>query len=570
MAATVRRWRVQEPAEDACARLRGELGVSPLLARLLANRGFDDPAAAERFLTPTLSKSLRSPDLFEEMGTAASRILAAVRGGERIAVYGDYDVDGITASTELLLFLREIGCEPIVHIPHRMKDGYGLRVESIRELAARGARVLITADCGAASHAEIAEANRLGLDVIVCDHHQNPATRPPALAVLNPVVRTAGFPFAGLCAAGVVFYLLMGTRMRLRESGAAVPDLRPYLDLAALGTVADLVPLLEENRVLVKYGLREIARARRIGLKALLDVSGAGTVNVETLGFRLGPRLNASGRLADASRAVELLVSASVDDARRIAQELDGHNRSRREIEDATLAEAEAMIQALDGEKPRRSYVLASEGWHPGVVGIVASRLVDRHFRPVVLLAIEGEKARGSARGIPAVHLYEALGGCVDWLERFGGHRMAAGLSLRAENVGRFAERFEEVVTGVTTDDSFTAELRIDARIALDAVTDGALEDLERLEPCGQQNPRPSFLAEGVRVLESRVVGEQHLKLTLRDAGGKDVRRAIAFRQGGDPPAVGSAVDIVFTPEIDVWEGRERLQLNVRALRKTS
>jgi single-stranded-DNA-specific exonuclease len=406
------------------------------------------------------------------------------------------------------------------------------------------------------------------MDVIVCDHHQCPATRPPAFAVLNPVVRDAGFPFPGLCAAGVVFYLLMGTRMHLRETGAAIPDLRRYLDLAALGTVADLVPLVEENRVFVKYGLKEIGRSRRIGLRALVDVCGGGLPSVEMLGFRLGPRLNASGRLADATRAVELLTCEDPAQARRLAEELDGHNRDRRGIEEATFLEAEAMIAGLDATGPRKSYVLASEGWHAGVVGIVASRLVDRHFRPVVLLALEGKRARGSARGIPSVHLFEMLQGCSSLLERFGGHRMAAGLSLRCEDVGPFTERFEQVIAAGTADEAFVPELRIDAPLRLDDVTNETLEDLDRLEPCGQQNPRPCFLAEGVHVVESRVVGERHLKLALRGSGAGRTFHAIAFRRGDQLMPSGSVIDLVFSPEIDHWEGRERLQLNVRDFRK--
>lgn len=567
MAETARRWKLLEPAPAALARLERELGVRPLLARLLANRGLETPELATPFLDASLTRGLRSPVLFTEMNRAAGRVLDAVRRGETIAIYGDYDVDGITSTTELVLFLRAIGCSPLVHIPHRMKDGYGLRVEGLRELAARGARLVITADCGAASFEEIGEANRLGIDVIVCDHHQNPETRPPAFAVLNPVVRDAGFPFAGLCAAGVVFYLLMGTRMHLRETGGPVPDLRRYLDLAALGTVADLVPLLDENRVFVKYGLRELARSPRVGLRALLEVAGGEATNVETLGFRLGPRLNASGRLADATRAVELLTCEDAEQARRLARELDGHNRDRRGIEEVTLAEAEAMIAEIDARGPRRSYVLASEGWHAGVVGIVASRLVERHFRPVVLLAIEGERARGSARGVPAVHLFESLRRCSALLERFGGHRMAAGLTLRTSALAEFAERFEEVVARGAEDATFVPEIRVDAAVTLDSIDEDLLEDLERLEPCGQQNPRPCLVARAVEVLESRIVGERHRKLTLRDAGGRRALPAIAFRWGDR--AIPARVDVLFTPEIDRWEGRERLQLNLRDVRES-
>jgi single-stranded-DNA-specific exonuclease len=569
MTRTANRWSLIEPDAGAEAVLERELGVRSLLARLLVNRGLRGPAIAAGFLDASLSRSLRSPMLFGDMQTAARRILEAVRRRERIAIYGDYDVDGITASTQLVLFLRELGCEPMLHIPHRMRDGYGLKVRALRELGERGARLVITADCGAAAHPEIAEAGRLGLELIVCDHHQNPAVRPPALAVLNPVVADAGFPFAGLSAAGVVFYLLMGTRMLLRETGGAVPDLRRYLDLVALGTVADLVPLLEENRVLVKYGLREIARNQRPGLQALLEVSGVEEVTIDSLGFRLGPRLNASGRLADATRAVELLTSRDLTVARPLASELDAQNRERRGIEGAIVEEAERMIAAMEDRDRRRSFVLASEGWHAGVVGIVASRVVERHFRPVVLLAIEGHVARGSARGIPSVHLFEALRRCEDMLERYGGHRMAAGMTIRTERLKEFADRFEEAIATTTPEAGFVPELLVDARLDPEDLGPETMEDLEKLEPCGQANPRPLFLAEGLEVVTSRIVGERHLKLGLRRGGARKTFDAIAFGRADQQPAAGTSIDLVFSPEISRWNGYDRLQLVVKDLRNS-
>jgi single-stranded-DNA-specific exonuclease len=569
MARTISRWSLIAPDVAAEERVQREVGTSHRLARLLVNRGLREPAAAAKFLEGSLAGTLRSPMLFGEMRKAGSRLLEAVRRRERIAIYGDYDVDGITASTELLLFLRELGCDPILHIPNRLRDGYGLRADALCGLADRGARLVVTADCGAASHAEIAEGNRRGLDVIVCDHHQNPAVRPPAHAVLNPVVADAGFPFAGLCAAGVVFYLLMGTRMLLRECGAAVPDLRRYLDLVALGTVADLVPLREENRVLVKHGLREIARSRRVGLRALLEVGNVASITVDALAFRLAPRLNASGRLADAARAVELLSSEDADEARRLAADLDAQNRERRSIEEAMFEEAEEVIAAMPDAERRRSFVLASEGWHVGVLGIVASRLVERHFRPVVLLAIERELARGSARGIPSLHLFELLRRCEDLLERFGGHRMAAGLTLRRDRLAEFVDRFEDTVASLAGEGAFVPEVSIDDRIDLEELSADTLEDIERLEPYGQGNARPLFLSERVLVASSRIVGAGHLKLALRRSGGKRIFDAIGFRKGDRQPEEGSLIDVVFTPEINDWGGQGRLQLRLLDLHES-
>jgi single-stranded-DNA-specific exonuclease len=565
----IRRWSLAAGDAAAEERLVRELGVRRLLARLLVNRGLREPDVANAFLGASLATHLRSPMLFGEMRPAAGRLFDAIRKREPIAIYGDYDVDGITSSAALLSFLREAGCDPLLHIPHRMKDGYGLKADALRDLASRGARLVITADCGAAAHAEIAEASRAGLELIVCDHHQNPAVRPPARAVLNPVVSDAGFPFAGLCAAGVVFYLLLGTRMLMRESGAAGPDLRRYLDLVALGTVADMVPILEENRVLVKYGLREIARGGRAGIRALLGVGGVGAPTVDTLGFQLGPRLNASGRLADARRAVELLVSDDDSVARRIAVELDGQNRERRDIEEVIFDEADRRIREMTDSAARRSFVLASEGWHAGVVGIVASRLVERYYRPIVLLALEGDVARGSARGIPAIHLFEALRGCADLLERFGGHRMAAGLTVRADRLAEFAARFDTVVARSSGDDGFVPQIAIDERVDLDAIDGETLEDIERLEPYGQGNPRPVFLAEAVDVVSSRIVGERHLKLAVRKRGGRKTFDAIAFRKAEVRPPPGASIDVVFSPELSRWDGIGSIQLVLRDLRES-
>ena len=564
-----RRWSLAAGDASAEERLVREIGVRRLLARLLVNRGLREPDVANAFLGASLTTHLRSPMLFGEMRPAAARLLDAIRKREPIAIYGDYDVDGITSSAALVLFLREAGCEPLLHIPHRVKDGYGLKSDALRDLASRGARLVITADCGAAAHAEVAEASRAGLELIICDHHQNPAVRPPACAVLNPVVPDAGFPFAGLCAAGVVFYLLLGTRMLMRESGATGPDLRRYLDLVALGTVADMVPILEENRVLVKYGLREMARGGRAGIRALLGIGVAGAPTVDTLGFQLGPRLNASGRLADARRAVELLVSDDDSVVRRIAAELDGQNRERRDIEDVMFDEADQRIRDMADSAARRSFVLASEGWHAGVVGIVASRLVERYYRPMVLLALEGDVARGSARGIPAIHLFEALRKCAALLERFGGHRMAAGLTVRADRLADFAARFEAVVAGGCSDDGFIPEIAIDDRIDLDSIDGATLEDIERLEPYGQGNPRPLFLAEALDVISSRIVGDRHLKLALRKRGGRKTFDAIAFRRAELQPPQGASIDVVFSPEVSRWDGIGSIQLVLRDLRKS-
>jgi single-stranded-DNA-specific exonuclease len=554
------------PAEGVAERLAGEIGASPLLARLLANRKIVDAQRAGTFLDARLADHLRSPLLFRHMGRAAERVARAVAGGERIGIYGDYDVDGVSGSAVLMRFLRALGVEPLLYIPHRLREGYGVNAAGVQQLAAAGARVMITVDCGAASHGEIELANQLGLDVIVCDHHQVSGTPLPAYAVINPIEPDAGFPFAGLCAAGVAFYLAMGVRMRLRETGGPVPDLRRYLDLVALGTIADLVPVVEENRVLVKYGLRELASSERPGIAALRRVSGVTQLSTGAVGFRLAPRLNAGGRLDDATRSVTLLTTDDADQATRLALALDDENRARQSIEREMVDEAIRCVDGAGGVAQRHSIVVASPLFHPGVVGIVASRLVERYYRPTILIAAEqGGIGRGSGRSIAGVDLYAALASCRDCLERFGGHRMAAGLSIKLDRVDELAARFDAAIAARTTAEDFVPQITVDGELALRGIDAACFADLERLEPYGMGNPEPTFLARGVRVRDRRIVGETHLKLVLEQDG--RYLPAIGFGMADVAVAAGDHLDVVFSPMLNEWDGNEYTELRLRDLR---
>jgi single-stranded-DNA-specific exonuclease len=562
-----RRWRVAPPRLEEESRLAAELGASPFLARLLINRGITEAERASAFLAARLAEHLRSPMLFRDMGRAAERLVTALGRGEGIGIYGDYDVDGISGSALLVCFFRALGADPALHVPHRLREGYGLNEIGVRRLAAAGARVMVTVDCGGVSHREIALAHSLGMDVVVCDHHQVSATPLGAHAVLNPIEADAGFPFSGLCGAGVAFYLALGVRMRLRESGGPVPDLRRHLDLVALGTIADLVPIVEENRVLVKYGLREISAGRRPGLAALKMVSGVRKLSSGAVGFRLAPRLNAGGRLADALRSVDLLTTEDQSRADQLAAALDEENRARQTIERQMLDQAVAMIEASGGAAERRSIVLASADWHPGVVGIVASRMVERYCRPTVLIAIDAEKnlGRGSARSIRDLDLYDALQTCRDCLEAFGGHRMAAGLSIRPDRVAILSERLEVAVAERTRPEDFVPVRDVDGEMALRDIDDGVLRDLDRLEPFGTGNPEPVFLSRDVRVLSSKVVGGSHLKLFLGQGGRR--MPGIAFGMADRLPAEGEQLDILHSPMVGQWNGSSITELRVLDLR---
>jgi single-stranded-DNA-specific exonuclease len=564
-----RRWQLIPPHE-AAERLRAELGISPLQAHLLANRGVVDATQAAAYLGPRLSNHLRSPMLFRDMPAATERIVSALQRGEPIGIYGDYDVDGISGSAILVRFFRSLGTEPLLYIPHRLRDGYGLTERGVRVLGERGARVMITVDCGGVNHREIAVARELGLDVVVCDHHQVADTPLNAAAVLNPIEKTAGFPFTGLCGAGVAFYLALGVRMRLRESGVTqLPDLRRSLDLVALGTIADLVPLVEENRVLVTHGLRELSRSESPGVKALKAVSGVGDVSTGIVGFRLAPRLNAGGRLADATRSVELLTTDDGARADVLATGLDEENKARQAIEREILDEAIAMVDGQGGVATRRSLVLGSADWHPGVIGIVASRLVERYYRPTILIAMDATVGvgRGSARSIRGFNVYEAIKACHGSLIGFGGHRMAAGLSINANRMAEFAAAFEHAVRQTTTDDNFIPVSDADGELPFAEIDERTLQDIEALEPYGQGNPEPVFIARGARVAGTRIVGETHLKV-YAEHGGRTLP-CIGFGMADADVQTGVFVDLLFSPMWSEWGGTRTVELRLRDLRAT-
>jgi single-stranded-DNA-specific exonuclease len=551
-----------------------DLGVAqaPLVARLLANRGISDGETAASFLRPTLAHGLRPPSMLKDLPRAASRLADALAAGEPIAVYGDYDVDGITGAAQMVACLRELGAEPLLHVSHRAREGYGLNAEALRRLRAAGARVLVTADCGTGNVAELLLAADLGIDVIVCDHHLAPTSRPPALALLNPLQSGCEFPFKGLSGAGVVFYLLMGLRAELRaRGGTSLPDLRRYLDLVALGTVADVVPLREENRVLVTHGLRMLDRTERPGLLALKEAALVETASVRAIGFRLAPRLNASGRLADAEQAVEMLTTQDAERAKALALGLELHNAERRTIEAGMVEDAMAMLRDRAGHADACTIVVAADGWHPGVAGIVAARLTERHHRPALVIALDGEHGRGSGRSVRGVDLHAAVAESRDLLDAFGGHRQAIGLTVRRGRIAELAARFEASVRRQLGGADLRPLLEIDAEVSLGTVTPGLATTLATLEPHGAGNPEPTLLARRVEVDGVRLVGDParpHLKLRLRQDG--RTLNAIGFGIGHLPVRAGTRVDVVFTPRLSRWQGVERLELDLIDVRESA
>jgi single-stranded-DNA-specific exonuclease len=534
-------WTLLRPDSAAVAALTASLACHPVVAAVLANRRILTPREAHAFLNPSL-QHLRSPAGLKDVNTAVERIARAVTTREPILVFGDYDVDGMTATCVLLEFLNACGARVSYYIPSRLREGYGLQPRHIAEVAApSGARLVITADCGSGSHAAVTAATAAGIDVVVTDHHHPGGVLPEALAVVNPKRADCRSGMSQLAGVGVAFCLVIALRAHLRDSGfwsgRREPNLKALCDLVALGTIADMVPLQQENRILASVGLQLIASGRRPGLAALLEVAGIADrpVDSDDVAFRLGPRLNAAGRVDDAALGIELLAADRLDSARQIAHTLDGLNTRRRELEQTILEEIDARTRKEPSLLAGRTLVLAAAHWHPGVIGIVASRLMDRQVRPVVLIALEDGCGRGSARSPAGMDLFACLSACRPLLEELGGHAQAAGLRILEANIPAFREAFEAAVTLRHAPDAFIRKLEIDAELDFDGISEDLLNQLERLMPFGSGNPEPIFMAQDVTVLSAKWVGGNHRQMLLRQGGGSGSRSLRAIEFHGDP-----------------------------------
>ncbi|MDP2530559.1 MAG: single-stranded-DNA-specific exonuclease RecJ [Candidatus Palauibacterales bacterium] len=542
-------------------RLREAVGLPVPVCEILVRRGRGGPDEARAFLRPAFD-ALHSPDLLPDMAAALDRVDRAIARGELILVHGDYDADGLCSAALLTLGLRELGARVEPFVPHRLRDGYDLGDGGLARARDLGAGLIITADCGVSAVEAVAEAGRMGLDVVVTDHHRPSPRLPDAVAVVDPARSDAGYPFQGLAGVGVAFKLLSGLYAR---GGVSQDGLNRHLDLVALGTVADLVPLLDENRILVRAGLGALSRTRKPGLRALASAAGVdlgGSPGATDIGYRLAPRLNAAGRVGAAETGLRLLLADEPGEAERLASVVEMHNRERRQEDRRVRAEAEAqLVERYDPERDR-SVLLWGEDWHPGVIGIVASRLVEQVHRPVILVSLREEPGRGSGRSIPGFHLHRALEACSDLLERFGGHRMAAGLEVRRERLEALALRFEEEAARTLTAEALQPDLQLDLSLPLRNVDEDLWRGLEYLAPFGTDNPRPVLHVRDVRFERSATVGSDgdHLKAIL--AGDDDSRlEAIGFGMGGRlGEASSSRVEVAFELSRDRYRGRERLQ----------
>lgn len=568
-----KKWVVRKTDHSRAAGLAAQLGVSPIVADLLVARGYQEPDSAKAFLNPSRDQ-LHDPSLMLGMSEAVERLLRAIDQQEPILIYGDYDVDGTTGTAVLLRALRMLGATAGYHVPHRFTEGYGIQQPALEKAFNEGYKLVVSVDCGIRAHEPLVWARDNGLDIIITDHHLPDADEgsPPALAVLNPNQHGCDYPDKSLAGVGVAFKLIHAL-FRERGKESAVPG---FLKMVAIGTVADVAKLVGENRAIVTLGLADLPRAVNPGLRALIEIAGCGDDSEMTaydLGFRIGPRINAAGRMDAARAVVELFAATEKEEARRLAEHLDTRNRERmdaqREIFNRAIEEFESS-----GTDMSLCYaaVIAGDGWHRGVIGLAASKIAERLNRPCVVISLDGDTGHGSARSIEAYHLFDGLTSCRDLLEKFGGHSHAAGLSIRRDNIADFRRRLNEHAASCLTEDDLAPSLSIDAELNAKELGFQLAQDLRTLEPFGAGNPRPIFVTRNFRVLsEPQIIKEQHLKLRVSGANNRPME-AIWWRGVDEverPPQMNQQIDLAYEFEANRWQGDIRLQLNVRDMRMT-
>ncbi|HWB13012.1 MAG TPA: single-stranded-DNA-specific exonuclease RecJ [Pirellulales bacterium] len=573
-----KRWRIHAHSTDRIAALARTAGVSAVIARLLICRGLDDPLAVRSFLDPKLSQ-LRDPSELPGVAAAAERIGRAIAARERITVYGDYDVDGMTGTSLLVQCLRLLGADVGYYVPHRIDEGYGLNDDALGSLAAQGTKLVVTVDCGIASVSQAETARRLGLELVITDHHEFAQTLPEAAAIVHPRLPGTAYPFAGLSGAGVAFKLAWALCQQASGAKKVGDAMRNYLlsavGLAALGTVADMVPLVDENRVLVQHGLASLKQRSGLGLSALMklaELDRKPNLDAEDVAFSLAPRLNAAGRLGQALLAVELLTTGSAERAQALAEYLNELNGSRQSLERSIYLAANKLAQEQHDVEEDAAFVLAQRGWHPGVIGIVAGRLVDKYHRPVVLVALDDLGVKpgiGSARSISGFNLHEALADCCQHLVSHGGHAAAAGLKIEESRVDDFRSDFcERAAEALTPTQAWRGgtELSIDAEVSFGELTLATLNQIERLAPFGQHNPRPMLCASDVTLAApvQRIGGGRHLALRLCQHG--VVLRAVAFGVGDraeELDKLAGPLSVAFRPIVNDFNGFRRVELQL-------
>ncbi|MCC6638737.1 MAG: single-stranded-DNA-specific exonuclease RecJ [Ignavibacteriaceae bacterium] len=564
-----KRWKIRPVRDDLEVKsLADSLNISEILARLLINRNIKSFPQARYFFKPDL-EGLHNPFLMNGMRAAARRVIQAITSNEKILVFGDYDVDGTCSTALMYMFLKELGANVEFFIPNRLRDGYGITINSIDYVNATGTSLMISVDCGITAVEETAYADSLGIDLIICDHHQPREVIPPAFAVLDPLKPGCKYPFKYLSGAGVAFKLAQAVAALIGNQSLPMK----YLDLVAMAGAADIVPLSDENRILVMYGLTLINRSPRPGLVALMKATRIepGQLNAGQIVFSIAPRINAAGRLSDAKIAVELLMTDDLDRAIELSSQLETENWERRKLDEETLNSAlEKVVRVHDLDKDM-ALVLHEEEWHPGVIGIVASRLVELYYRPTVMLTTIDGVAKGSARSIPNFNIYEALQQCSDLLNHYGGHQAAAGLSINIANIPEFRRRFNLLASQQIKNDDLIPQIEIDSKIKLSEITPKFLRILHQFAPFGPENPRPVFLSEDVTHTGFvRKVGHNHLLMQLKQNGNEKIFDAIGFDLGHFESQIKdklTRIDIVYTIDNINKESKPHPQLRIKDLR---
>lgn len=558
-----KRWIVREHDAERAASLARVLGVSPILAALLIARGYDDERVARAFLSPTYDQ-LHEPYAMFGMKEAVARLKNAIDNGERVLIYGDYDVDGTTGTAVLLRALKLLGAKAGFHIPHRFTEGYGIQQAALEKAVADGYTLVVSIDCGIRAHEPLYWARDNRLDVIITDHHlpDEKEGAPPAFAVLNPNQAGCEYPDKNLAGVGVAFKLVHAL---FREYGREA-QVAAFMKVVAIGTVADVAKLVGENRAIVSLGLKDLARVANPGLRALIDVAGCGDgkgMTAYDLGFRLGPRINAAGRMDAARAVVELFDTRDSDEARRLANHLDARNEERKTVQQQIIDLAVAELK-----DPKDSFVavIAGEGWHRGVIGIAASKIAERFNRPCVVLSVEGDVAHGSGRSIEAYHLLNGLTACADLFEKFGGHSHAAGITIRPGRIDEFRRRLNEHAASCLTSEDLEPSVKVDLELTAEKVTFSLAREMEALEPFGAGNPRPVLVTRNLRLLsEPVIVKDRHLKLRLAGPQNRPLEAVWwnCIEPPGQTPDLQGSIELAYTLETSVWNGDYRMQLNV-------
>ncbi len=559
----LKKWEYYEENKEKQEKIVRKFNISPLLANILINRGIIEEEDIEVFLNPT-RHSFHDPYLMPDMKKAVERILQAIKDKQKIMIYGDYDVDGITSITVLKKFLEERGLEVGAYIPNRLDEGYGLNKEAIKQIYDKQYRLMITVDCGISGIEEIEYANELGIQTIITDHHEPAETLPNALAVVDQKIKTSIYPFRGLAGCGVVFKLIqaIGIALKLDEK-----EYLKYLDIVCVGTISDIVPLVDENRVIAKLGLKLVNVTKNIGLKTLLDSTGYSVIDSGSISFGVAPRINACGRMGFEQEALKLFLTEDKKEAMAITEKLNQYNKERQETEKKIFEEAVQMIE--ESEKDKNCIILGSQNWHHGVIGIVSSKVTDMYYKPSILVCFEEEEAKGSGRSISGFDLHEALGKCSSHLERFGGHEMAVGLSLKTDEFEQFKEEFEQYAENSNIKE-LVPVIKADGQITLKDFRVDFVSELKLLEPFGEANKVPLFIYRNLKIDSIRALSEgKHLKLTLKD--GNTVIQAIGFNMGAlsTEYLIGDKIDMIGTLEINRFNGFESVQMNLKDIRKS-